>query len=78
MAENGSGGNPSLKDGGVPSTTLQIHIAWDQVTGAINVSFPQASTVVIFGMLEAAKNTVQKHVDANAGKVIMPASGLRM
>jgi hypothetical protein len=75
MQGNGNG-NPTRKDGGlgeIPATTLQLVITWDQMTGAINVTGPILNSVVAYGMMEAAKVVIQKHIDQQATKSILEA-----
>jgi len=49
MSENG---NPTTKDNksAVPSTTLELHISWDQMTGQVGVTGSgMMNSVVFFG-----------------------------
>jgi hypothetical protein len=71
MPENG---NPTRKDAGLqaPSTTLQLVITFDQVTGALNVHGPIQNSVVCFGMMEAAKEVIHQYVKANQSPILRP------
>ena len=81
MSQNG---NPTTKTNEqLPNTTLQLVISWDQVTGAINVTGPIGNTVIAFGMMEAAKDVILKHIEkmkADSGGIVlaMPSPNLRM
>ena len=54
--------NPTTKDGRDPNV-LELRILWNQLSGEITVTGPINNTVVAFGMMEAAKDSIIKFVD---------------
>jgi hypothetical protein len=70
--------NPTTKNGEqLPGATIQVLITVDQVTGGVNVQGPVGNLMLMYGILEAAKDVCRKFVaDQNAGKVIVPAAGM--
>jgi hypothetical protein len=73
MSENG---NPTRKDACLPSSSLQLVITMDQLTGALNVTGPIQNAVICFGMLEAAKDVIRKYIEANQSSIIRPGLGV--
>lgn len=73
-------GNPTtlsnLQPEGV-STTLQILISWDQMSGQVSVQGQFVNKVVAYGMLDMAKEVLKAHFDQNQGKIVLP-SGVRV
>jgi hypothetical protein len=76
-------GNPTAKDNAhpaQPSTTIQIVLTWDQLTGQFGVNGFLGNKVIVFGMLEMAKETVSEHfkqLEKNGG-IVIPQPNLRM
>lgn len=70
-------GNPTRKDAGSQpsSTTLQLVITFDQMTGAINVTGPIQNAVVCFGIMEAAKDVIRQYIKDHQSPIVRP-SGL--
>ena len=65
-------GNPTRKDAALPSTTLQIVITYDQVSGAINVNGAIQNYVIFAGIVEAAKNVVKDFIAQNQSVIVRP------
>jgi hypothetical protein len=71
-------GNPTTKDNTqVPNTTITLVITLDQVTGAVNVAGPVGNLLLVYGMLEAAKDSCREFIkQQNANSRIIPAAGM--
>lgn len=54
--------NPTTINGKDPNT-LELVIRWNQITGEISVTGPIGNTVVAFGMMEAAKDSIIKFLE---------------
>jgi hypothetical protein len=79
---NGNG-NPTTKDNAhpqQPSSTLQIVLSWDQMSGQFNVNGFLGNKVIVLGMLEMAKETVMEHFKQleKAGGIVLAPPQLRM
>ena len=80
MSENG---NPTTKDNksAVPSTTLELHISWDQMTGQVGVTGSgMMNSVVFFGMMGAAADAYHNMIrkQNEQGLITIPAPNLRV
>ena len=78
MSQENGHGNPTRKDAALPSTTLQIVINYDQITGAIQVNGAIQSYMVFCGIVECAKDAVKKHIEANASPIARPGNLLSL
>jgi hypothetical protein len=72
--------NPTQHGNGKPSTALELKIIFDTATGNIGVNIPEALLghhVLCYGLLEAARQTIQKYAEQKAsGQRIMVASAV--
>jgi hypothetical protein len=76
-------GNPTAKDNQhptQPSTTLEIVLRWDQMSGQFNVTGFLGNKVIVLGMLEMAKDTFLKLCEQQekSGGIVIPQPNLRM
>ena len=81
MSTSGNG-NPTTKDNqsAVPSTTLQLLITWDQMTGRCDLQGTGlVNSIVTYGMLEAAKDCLRNLMSQQKQSgIVIPAPNLRM
>lgn len=58
-----------------PTPMIEVIIRVDQVTGQVNVTGPVNNLLVMYGILEAAKDSCRKHIEAQAaGSRIVPVT----
>ncbi len=67
MAEGQNNGNND------PSTTLVLTIAWDQLTGQMSVNGAILNKVVAYGMLDMAKEVIEKFFERQQSTIVVPS-----
>ena len=72
MSENGNG-----QASQTPSTTVELKITFDQLTGQVQVNGPIQNLVLCMGMMEMAKQALHEFAKEQAkGQRIVPAKAM--